>query len=148
MRERYGLDAVGVAGPREAMAGAQVVVTAGPILKHPTPAIEPGWLEEGAFACPLDFDSYWQPAALHAVGKFCTDDIGQLEYYRGAGYFQDIPPVYADLGEIVAGKKPGREKSRERILAMNLGLAIEDVAVATRIYQVAAQQNIGVELPL
>lgn len=41
-----------------------IVVTSGPILKHPTPAIEAGWLAPGAFASLVDFDSYWQGAAL------------------------------------------------------------------------------------
>jgi ornithine cyclodeaminase/alanine dehydrogenase-like protein (mu-crystallin family) len=52
-----------------------------------------------------------------------------------AGYFQNIPNVYADLGQIVAGQKPGRENDQERIMSMNLGLAIGDMAVAIRVYE-------------
>ena len=64
------------------------------------------------------------------------------------GYFQDIPPIYADLGELVAGKKPGRETSEERTMACNLGLALDDMAVAPVIYQRAVEKNIGTWLPL
>src|SRR4030043_1786741 len=39
----------------EAVKGLDLVVTSGPILKHPKPLIEPGWLAEGAFASPVDF---------------------------------------------------------------------------------------------
>ena len=39
---------------------ADLVVTSGPILKHPTPTIEAGWLPAGAFASAVDFDSYWR----------------------------------------------------------------------------------------
>ncbi len=39
--------------PRDAVAGMDLVVTSGPILEDPAPVIEPGWLAEGAFACPV-----------------------------------------------------------------------------------------------
>ena len=100
------------------------------------------------FACALDFDSYWKPEAMHSMDKFCTDDIEQLTYCRAEGYFRDIPEVYAALGEIVAGGKRGRESDGERIMAMNLGLAIEDMAVAIRIYEAAKKRGIGTWLPL
>ena len=103
------LEVVQVDNPQDAVAGCDLVVTAGPILKKPHATIQAGWLGEGAFASLVDFDSYWHPAALKEVDKFCTDDVPQLEHYREAGYFQEVPPIYADLGELVAGKKPGRQ---------------------------------------
>jgi len=148
MSARLRLDFVPVASPREAVVGADVIVTAGPILKHPTPAIQAGWFKAGAFASPVDFDSYWQPAAMALADKFCTDDTKQLEYYRSVGYFQDIPPLHADLGEIVAGKKPGRQRESERTISANLGLALEDMATAIRIYKIAREKGIGRMLPL
>ena len=60
-----------------------------------------------------------------------------------AGYFQDSPPVYADLGELVTGKKPGRETPAERTMACNLGLAMDDMAVAPAIYRRAVKAGIG-----
>jgi len=148
MTLKYGVRVVPARSPREAVEGCDIVVTATPILKHPNPVIERSWLKSGGFACPLDFDSYWKPEAMHAVDKFCTDDIDQLQYYRTVGYFRDIPEVYADLGEIVAGKKPGRESDEERIISMNLGLAIEDMATAIMIYERAKKKGIGMWLPL
>ena len=96
----------------------------------------------------VDFDSYWHPNALHEASKFCTDDTPQLQYYRGLGYFRDIPPVHAELGELVTGKKPGRENPRERTFACNLGIALDDIAVAPLIYAKAVEQGIGTWLPL
>jgi ornithine cyclodeaminase/alanine dehydrogenase len=148
MQARHRLEVVPVKEPKAAVVGCDIVVTAGPILKHPTPAIEPGWLKPGGFASPVDFDSYWQPAAMHQLDKFCTDDRAQLEYYRTQGYFQDIPPVHADLGEIVAGKKPGRQRSDERTMTMNLGLALDDMATAIELYRRAKETGIGTWLPL
>jgi ornithine cyclodeaminase/alanine dehydrogenase len=144
----FDLEVVPVDTPREAVTGCDLVVTAGPILKKPHATIQAGWFEEGAFASLVDFDSYWQPQALKEADKFCTDDVAQLEHYRQVGYFQDIPPVYADLGELVSGRKPGRETPRERTIACNLGLAMDDMAVAPTLYQRAVELGIGTRLPL
>ena len=129
------------------MTGCDLIVTAGPILKTPHRTIQAGWMDEGAFASLVDFDSYWHPHALKEATKFCTDDLAQLRYYLSAGYFQDIPPVYADLGDLVAGQKPGRETAEERIVTANLGLALGDMAVAPLIYRRAVEKDIGTWLP-
>jgi ornithine cyclodeaminase/alanine dehydrogenase-like protein (mu-crystallin family) len=145
---RFDLTVVPVDTPKQAVAGCDLVVTAGPILKKPHRTIQAGWLDEGAFASLVDFDSYWHPDAIKEAVKFCTDDVPQLRHYQEVGYFQDIPAVYADLGELVAGKKPGRETPTERTMACNLGLAMDDMAVAPTIYQRAVENKIGTWLPL
>jgi len=148
MGERFDLEVVPVDEPRQAVAGCDIVVTAGPILKVPHATITAGWLEEGAFASLVDFDSYWHPDAMGEADKFCTDDIAQLEHYRQVGYFQHIPPIYAELGELVAGHRPGRETPTERTMACNLGLALDDMATAPLIYRRALEKGIGTWLPL
>jgi ornithine cyclodeaminase/alanine dehydrogenase-like protein (mu-crystallin family) len=144
----HGVRVEKAASPKEAVVGSDLLVTAGPILKHPRPVIEPSWFGEGAFACPLDFDSYWKPSAMHASDKFCTDDRDQLEYYKTIGYFGGVPKVYADLGEIVTGRRKGRETSEERIMSMNLGVAIEDMATSVKIFGLAKRKGVGRWLPL
>jgi ornithine cyclodeaminase/alanine dehydrogenase-like protein (mu-crystallin family) len=145
---RFGLEVVAAQTAQEAVTGCDIVVTAGPILKVPHRTIQAGWIEEGAFASLVDFDSYWHPAAMHEADKFCTDDVPQLRHYQQTGYFQDIPPVHADLGQLVTGQKPGRETSTERTMTANLGLAMDDMATAPLIYQRAVEQGIGTWLPL
>jgi len=148
MEKRLEIEIEVVDHVKDAVAGLDMVVTSGPILKNPKPTIQPGWLQEGAFASLVDFDSYWTGAAQAEADKIATDDISQMEYYRGAGYFQQTPRAYADLGEIIAGKVPGRESANERILGINLGIALEDIATASLIYQRAREQHIGTYLPL
>ena len=148
MGERFGLDVEPVATLPEAVKGLDIVVTSGPILKNPKPAIEAGWLSPGSFASLVDFDSYWQGAALREFDKLATDDVAQMRHYREVGYFRETPDVYADLGEIVAGRKPGRESAGERTAAVNLGIAPDDMATAIRVYQRAKARGIGRELPL
>ena len=142
------IDVRPVNDPKQAVSGCDMVVTAGPILRQPHATIQRGWLDEGGFASLVDFDSYWHPEAMHEASKFCTDDTPQLHYYRGLGYFGDIPPIHAELAELVTGRKAGRENSRERTFACNLGIAMDDMATAPLIYARALEQGIGTWLPL
>jgi ornithine cyclodeaminase/alanine dehydrogenase len=148
MSDRTGVDIVGVDSPKSAVVGSDLVVTSGPILKHPKPTIERDWLRPGSFASAVDFDSYWKPEALAQIDKLSTDDHAQFQYYKGIGYFQGTPDPYADLGEIVAGIKPGREREDERTMAMNLGLALDDMAVAPEVFRRAKEKGLGVWLSL
>ena len=145
---RFGLPVRVVGSAEEAVRGSDLVVTAGPILKVPHATIRPGWLAAGAFASLVDYDSYWSREALREADKFCTDDMAQLEYVKTLGYFKDVPPVYADLAELVSGKKPGRESSAERTVACNLGLALDDMATAPLVLEKAVARGLGVRLDL
>ena len=148
MRRQLEIEVVPVSDPIKAGVASDMVVTAGPILRTPHATIQRGWLREGAFASLVDFDSYWHPDALREADKFCTDDVPQLHHYRDLGYFQNIPAIHGDLGELVTGRKPGREKPEERTMACNLGLALDDIAVAPLIYERALEKEIGNWLPL
>lgn len=148
MSTALGIEVIGVNEPRAAVVASDLVVTAGPILKHPAPTIAADWLQPGAFGSAVDFDSYWQPAALAQMDRITTDDHAQFCYYRTQGYFSQTPDPSADLGELVTRAKPGRQRDDERTLAINLGLALEDMAVAPEIYRRAVERGIGTQLAL
>ncbi|MBI4737513.1 MAG: ornithine cyclodeaminase family protein [candidate division NC10 bacterium] len=139
---------VAAAGYEAAVRDADILVTAAEILKHPTPVIRPEWIKPGAFCMAVDFDSQFTPEATGAMDLVYTDDVAQMEYYRTQGYFRATPAVQGDLGEVVAGRKPGRTKPEQRTMAMHLGLAIEDVVTAVRIYERAVGQGNGTRLLL
>jgi len=148
MADELGIAIEVVGEPERAVRDLDLVVTSGPILKHPTPVIAAGWLAPGSFASPVDFDSYWTGSALAEADKLATDDLAQMDYYRTQGYFRDTPAPYADLGQIVAGKAPGRESPDERTIAIHLGLALDDLAVAPLVVARAKALGLGVRLPL
>jgi len=148
MKTRFNCEVVGVNSPREAVFGSDIVVTAGPALKNPTPVIEDSWFKAGAFASPVDLDSYWKKDALLGVDKFCVDDVPQIMHFKSEGYLKTMPEIYADLGEIVTGKKPGRENAQERTMSMNLGLGLEDIGVAIHVYDKALEKGVGRNLLL
>jgi ornithine cyclodeaminase/alanine dehydrogenase-like protein (mu-crystallin family) len=144
----WGLDAVTCTNPREACRDADIIVTAGPISKHPTPVIERGWLRDGAFLAPLDLDSYVKPEVFTAATKYFTDDLEQTQYFKKVGYFANLREPDGDLGELLCGKRSGRAQENELIVVMNVGLAIEDIATAMVVYQQAKTKGLGVLLPL
>ncbi|UCH07608.1 MAG: ornithine cyclodeaminase family protein, partial [Deltaproteobacteria bacterium] len=92
--------------------------------------------------------SYFKKSAFDNCDKFVTDDRDQCLYYKSLGYFQHVSNIYADLGEIAAGLKPGREHAREKIICANLGLAMDDMATAIKIHKKALEKNIGTWLDL
>lgn len=51
--------------------------------------------------------------------------------------------IHAELGEIVTGRKPGRESDTERVYANMMGMAVEDIAVGHAVYRAALAQGIG-----
>jgi ornithine cyclodeaminase/alanine dehydrogenase len=148
MSRQFKFEIVGVEGPKQAVVESDLVITSGPILKHPTPPIEKDWLRPGSYGSAVDFDSYWSGPALAQMDRISTDDHAQFQYYKSAGYFGQTPAPYADLGELVAGLKPGRRDEKERTLAINLGLAMDDMAVAPEIFRRAKEKGLGTLLPL
>ncbi len=132
-----------VSSPEEAVKESDIVVTSGPILKDPNPTIEERWFKTGAFASPVDFDSYWKPEVFLKADRFFTDDIPQMMHYRSLGYFKVLPPQVHELADLVSDKVPGRKSGGERNVCINLGLALADIATAFLIYRRALKLGIG-----
>jgi len=108
------------------------------ILTAPTYASEsfvnPEWLKEGILALPIHHRG-WEKCALK-FDKIITDDKNQTLEYKEKGEFSGgLPEIYAELGEIISGKKVGRTNNKEKIIAYNIGIAICDLAIAKLIYE-------------
>ena len=150
MSQKLKLSITAVDKPEKAVQGMDIVVTSGPILKNPTQTIEDSWFALGAFGSAVDYDSYWKPEALLNADMFSTDDLDQMFYYKEHGYFKDIPSreKILDLGAVAAGKAPRRQNDRQRIISINLGLALDDMATAPLVYNAAVQKCLGTTLVL
>lgn len=68
--------------------------------------------------------------------------VGELHHAIDAGLMQK-EDVYAELGEVITGKKTGRESKEEVIIYDATGTALQDVAAAAYVYEKAVKQNIG-----
>ncbi len=56
--------------------------------------------------------------------------------------------IYAEIGEIAAGRKPGRERDDEITFFKSVGNAVQDASVARAIYDAAVRENLGTEVEL
>ena len=116
--------------------GSDIIVTATQRLEKPL--IKDEWFDKGCLGFGLEASRAWYGDTILNADKFIPDDWEQTKHFKTQGAFPDgLPELYAELGEIVCGEKPGREKEDERILTMNIGLALEDIIVAERIYEIA-----------
>jgi ornithine cyclodeaminase/alanine dehydrogenase-like protein (mu-crystallin family) len=136
------------ASARAAIDASDIVVTGGPIAPDASRAIDASWLHRGMTAITIDYDCYFKAAAFEAADKLFTDDFGQIEHIKEHGYFVDCPRPHAELASVVAGLCPGRESEDETIVCINMGIAVEDVATAREIYEIARSRKIGTELAL
>lgn len=136
-----------VASPQDAIVGADVIVTATGRLEKPI--YMERWVKEGALVLPIHHRG-WENTLLQKADKFVCDDWLQLQQAdRDVGGFDGpLPPLYGELGEIVLGRKAGRQSDQERIVDFNYGLSIEDVAVARTILEKGRVQKVGLVLTL
>lgn len=148
MTAKHGVAATVCGSPREAFSGADLVVTCGPIAPDAGRAAEAGWLDEGAICVTLDYDCYWKPGELAKVDGLFTDDVKQLEHTKPDGYFTTVPASVREIAGVVAGKDKGRTSPKQRIVCINMGLALEDTATAGPIYRRAREKRLGTELPI
>lgn len=112
--------------------------------------------KEGAFGVGIEGGCAYTAEALHQADKFIVDDIPLAQYFDEIGknrLLEDgtpdpefpggLPDIYSTIGDIVSGKKAGRESDRERIVAIPIGMAICDIALTHLAYQTAVERGIG-----
>lgn len=146
-REHPSLNIITCTSAQDVIAGADVIVTATGHLEERI--YKEKWVKDGALVLPVHTRG-WEQALLDQADKFVVDDWQQFNNALGGsdGYYSPLPELYAELGEIVVKKKPGRENSTERIINLNFGMAIHDVYMATCVLERAEAGGIGMMLPL
>lgn len=111
---------------RELIVGADVVVSC--VTAFDAPVAEDAWFKEGVLVVPVHTRGF-QNCDLF-FDKVFADDRGHVEGFK---YFSKFKQ-FGELSDVLLGKIPGRESSRERILAYNIGIALHDVYFASKIY--------------
>jgi alanine dehydrogenase len=129
--------------PRAAVQGADVIVSAGPIVEQPPSPLGPDWLGDRWLALPIDFDFYFSAEAVGAAGLFLVDDVDHFEYYRSLGHFQGWPKPDGSVGAALA-----ESDSPTRVLCCNLGVGALDAAFAARVLSAARECGAGTQLDL
>jgi ornithine cyclodeaminase/alanine dehydrogenase-like protein (mu-crystallin family) len=154
MTARIGVRVAAVASAEEAVRGADIVTT---MTSSSKPVVEGKWLERGAHvnAAGVNFAEKAEIDA-EAVGRadvIAADSVEQSKIEAG-----DLIQAFGadakrwesvrELSGIVAGKAPGRTNRDQITLFKSNGIAIEDVVVAGRVYELARERRMGREVPM
>jgi alanine dehydrogenase len=153
MTESVGISVQPAVNPEDAAKGMDIIVTA---TNSKEPVLRGAWLSKGTHinAIGANFLSK-QEIDVETVGKSAcvvVDSCEQAMLESGdlacaakeeAFFWEDA----RELGLVVAGEFPGREDASEITLFESQGIALEDVALAARIYEQAIKAGIGERLP-
>ena len=111
------------------------------------------WIKPGALVVPYGTMSAIEITLTDIMSKLVVDDWGQckggkfgsLRAHVEAGKLSEAT-LHAELGQIVAGLKPGREAQAETILLWHRGLSLSDIALGHAMLEKAARLGIGQRL--
>jgi alanine dehydrogenase len=129
--------------------GADIVVEASR-LTEPSPMMKTEWIKKGAFVVPYGTMSAVELSLTDIMSKMVVDDWGQcksgpfgsLRAHVEAGRLSEAT-LHAEMGEIVAGRKPGRQHEDETILFWHRGLSLSDIALGHAMLEKAGRLGIG-----
>ncbi len=139
----------------EAVKDADIIVTCTP---SKSPVLRGEMVKEGTHVSAIGTDTKDKRELDTSVlikaagqGKIVVDSINQAlivgdfanPVQEGAFKKEDI---YAELGEIVTGKKKGRTTDSEITLFKATGLAMEDIVTAHKVYELAKRKGVGKEI--
>lgn len=134
------------ASPLEEVAASDIVCTVTPAR---APVLKKEWIKPGTHINAIGADAKGkeelEPAILKSA-MVVVDDIeqavngGEINVPVSNGLFRESE-IYATLGEIIAGKKPGRKSSEAVTIFDSTGIAIEDIATARLVFDKASQSG-------
>ena len=132
--------------------GADIVVEASR-LEKPAPMLKTEWIKKGALVVPYGTMSAVELSLTDIMDKMVMDDWGQaasgpfgaLRAHVDSGRLS-AQNLHAELGQIVAGLKPGRESDDETNLFWHRGLSLSDIALGAAMLEKAQRMNLGQRL--
>jgi alanine dehydrogenase len=145
----YGLNIVASESTEAALDGADVVISA---TTTSTPFIKESWLGEGVTVYSIGKHQELESSVYKNADKFVVDswlhckNKSDMQRLLKENYLSE-KDLHAELPELLAGKKPGRQSDKERIFIRAIGLVNQDIAMAEHIYRSALEKGIGTRLP-
>lgn len=132
--------------------GADIVVEASR-LTEPQPLLRTEWVEPGSLVVPYGTMSAVELSLTDIAAKVVVDDWGQaragtlgsLRAHVDTGRLSE-DTLHAELGQVVAGHRPGRESPDETILLWHRGLSLSDIALGTAMLEKAERTGVGTRL--
>jgi ornithine cyclodeaminase len=152
MAEKLGKPVGAVDSVHEAVDGADIVIDASR-LSTPEVILETEWLKPGALVMPYGAVMSTDPRLPLVADRFIVDDWQQAAHSEWGQYYHLIANgslsrmhVSAEIGQIVAGLAPGREREDELIVFWHRGFAVSDIMIGDLAYRQAIEAGIGTRL--
>jgi ornithine cyclodeaminase/alanine dehydrogenase len=131
--EARGVTAAASETARDAVDGADLVVTSVTLLPKVEPFLDARWLKAGSFATMTDLATPWLPEGMAAFERIVIDDLEQEAKMDKPLVAPAL--VAGDLAGLVCGELPGRKSAQERTAFVFRGLAVGDLALAGLAYR-------------
>ncbi len=147
--KEYSLNIRPVESAQEALQGADLVISA---TTTSTPFVKDSWLAQGTTVYSIGKHQEMESSVYKNCDKFIVDswehcrNKSDLQRMLKENYLSE-KDLYAELPELLSGKKPARQSDRERIFIRAIGLVNQDIAMADMIYRSALQKGLGTRLP-
>lgn len=152
--EAEGVEATVASSPEETVRGSDIIASA---TTAKEPPIRGEWLPPGCHVnavganAPVkrevDADTFTRARVVVDFEEQVLQEAGDLIAAIESGAFSR-DRIHAQLGDVVIGKKKGRETDDQITLFKSVGVAIEDVAVAAFVYREASKRGLGTEIDL
>ena len=148
--KKYGIEVIATKDTEKLVREADILLSAIPCaVDESQEFIKKEWFKDGLTALPVDLGVLMLPDALNDPwARMYTDDQGQYNFFKGEGFFRSIPDTPPEIGKLFLGEIGGRKTHDEKILAINIGTGLADLATARRLYDSALKNNVGTILPL
>jgi ornithine cyclodeaminase/alanine dehydrogenase-like protein (mu-crystallin family) len=147
--QEYHLNVVPFESTEAALKGADLVVSA---TTTATPFVKESWLGAGSTVYSIGKHQEMESTVYKNTDKFVVDswlhckNKSDMQRMLKENFLSEAD-LYAELPELLAGKKPGRQSEHERIFIRAIGLVNQDIAMANWIYRAALEKSVGTRLP-
>lgn len=153
MSKALDIEIVPVKDPKDAVAGMHIIATATTATQ---PLFDGAWLEPGQHvnavgthlptARELDTFAVARSGLFVDSRKACLIEAGEIVVPIQDGTFGESH-IKAEIGEVAAGLRPGRQSDDEITIFKSVGVGIQDVTAAFAVFESARQQGVGVDFP-
>jgi alanine dehydrogenase len=147
--KQYGLNVRPVESTEEALKGADLVVAA---TTTSTPFVKDSWLAHGVTVYSIGKHQEMESDIYKKADKLVVDswlhcrNKSDMQRMLKENFLSE-KDIYAELPELLSGKKPARQSERERIFIRAIGLVNQDIALANCVYHSALEKGVGTVLP-
>jgi ornithine cyclodeaminase/alanine dehydrogenase len=154
MSESLGIPVEPTENVQAAVQGADIIIAA---TSSPEPVFKGAWLQPGTHingigshtptTRELDTETLQRSKIIPDLASACLSEAGDIIIPIQQGAIKESD-IQTELGQVIAGLKPGRTSDQDITLFKSVGLAIQDISTAVKVYLLALEKGVGQEIQL